>query len=172
MLADKLGFAWIKNPVLRGIGESLANDLLSDISHTLRVVLLMQNGALLGSLAVGAWVPALGDALFLLVYVAILVYGAQSLIGQKRFIGYLLECRSIRQAMGKEILASIYDRIGLLGIALGRLLFDLPQLAREIGDYLWHGTKHMIVAAGVILVLNLALVRVFLIPALHQRLMP
>ena len=172
MLADKLGLAWIKNPVLRRIGESLANELLADISHTLRVVLLMQNGALLGSLAIGVYVPVLGDALFLMVYAAIFVYSAHSVLGQKRFIAYLLECRSIRKAMGREILASIHDRIGLLGIALGKLLFDLPQLASEIGDYLWHGTKHMIMAAGVLLVLNLALVRGLLIPALNRWLMP
>jgi hypothetical protein len=161
---SRLSFDWIKNPVLRGIGGSLAQDLRADMTHTLRVVLLMQNGALLGSLGVGVYAPALGDALFVLVYAAIFVYGAHSVFGQKRFIGYLLECRSFRQAMGKEILACVYERIGLLGIALGRLLFDLPQLAAEIGDYLWHDTKRMIMLVPITLLLNLVMVRLVLIP--------
>lgn len=171
MLADRLGFYLIKDPVLSGIGATLAQDLLADISHVLKVVLVLQNGALIGSLLVGMFVPQWGDILFLLLYAAITVYGVHSIYGQKRFLAYVLETRSIRQAMGREILSQVHDRAGFVGVVLGGLLFDIPKLASEIGDYVWEGTRSMVIAASLLLALNLLLVRLMLIPELHHWLM-
>jgi hypothetical protein len=170
MLYRLPGFDWIKRPLLHGIGASIANELLDDIAHALRVVLILQNGALIGSLVVGVYAPRIGDALFFLVYAAIVAYGVYSFHGQRRFFVFILECGSVRKAIGRELLAQVQDRLGLVGLMLGSALLNLPSMAHEVGDYVWKISKGMLQLAALILALNLLVVRMMIIPALHHRL--
>ncbi|HLA35897.1 MAG TPA: hypothetical protein VJ001_13630 [Rhodocyclaceae bacterium] len=164
------GFNLIKKPILSGIGANLANELIDVIARALRTILILQNGALFGSLALGVYLPVLGDMLFLAVYVVIIIYGLYSIYEEKRFVAFVLEQGSIRKAIGKELMAQIHDRIGTAGLVVGCILFDMQTLANETGDYIWEIAKGMLTTAAIVLALNLIVVRMTIIPVLHHRL--